>query len=247
MRAGALWAGDDAVLIGMAALCWQRRTTGDLGAVELAVARKQRDPGPVPRGLPPIVTRRLAVPNDWRIRWDGVWTARTEFAVAQTLSSEGAAALDEALRRHWVQLPAVIDAAAAIHCPRGRRQRASILTATGGGAVSEAERLLHRHLRRSRIDGWRGNVPVRLASARGDETRVADVLFDDVPLVLEVDGVAWHSDHRRFQDDRQRQNLFSAAGWTVLRFTWEDLVERPGVVVETVRRTRAWLDRHKVS
>ena len=39
----------------------------------------------------------------------------------------------------------------------------------------------------------------------------------------------------RFQRDRSRQNRLVAAGWTVLRFTWRDLVERPGYVVRTIR------------
>ncbi len=241
IRAAVLWAGDDAVLLGMAALSWQRRTNVDARIVEVAVGRRQRDPTSVPDGFPRIVTRRVVVPEDWRIRWDGLWTARTEYAVAQTLSSDGPAAFDEAIRRQWVHLPDVVDAGAAITCRRGSRRRTEILSAASGGAVSEAERLLHLHLRRAGIVDWRGNAPVRLSNGRGDETRVADVLFDDARLVLEVDGFAWHTDHLRFQDDRSRQNLFAAAGFTVLRFTWEDLTDRPGVVIDTVRRTRARL------
>ena len=46
---------------------------------------------------------------------------------------------------------------------------------------------------------------------------------------FEIDGRAFHSDADRFQRDRTRQNRLVGAGWTVLRFTWNDLRDRPGV------------------
>jgi very-short-patch-repair endonuclease len=54
-------------------------------------------------------------------------------------------------------------------------------------------------------------------------------------LAIEVDGWAWHHDVERFRRDRQRQNALVLAGWTVLRFTWHDLTQRPGEVVAEIR------------
>jgi hypothetical protein len=48
-------------------------------------------------------------------------------------------------------------------------------------------------------------------------------------------GWAYHHDVDRFRRDRQRQNSLVALGWTVLRFTWADLTQRPAYVLATVR------------
>ncbi|OWY60874.1 hypothetical protein B7486_66825 [cyanobacterium TDX16] len=55
-------------------------------------------------------------------------------------------------------------------------------------------------------------------------------------VAVEVDGFASRIDRSRFQDDRTRQNALVQAGWTVIRFTWEDVVKRPQLVVTTIRR-----------
>jgi very-short-patch-repair endonuclease len=54
-------------------------------------------------------------------------------------------------------------------------------------------------------------------------------------LAIEIDGWAYHSDVDRFQRDRRRQNVLVALGWTVLRFTWADLTQRPGYVTAAIR------------
>ena len=99
------------------------------------------------------------------------------------------------------------------------------------GTPSTAERRLHTILRRGGMTGWAFNQQVW--DAAGLIGRV-DVLFDDVRLVVEVDGLAFH-DAARFQADRTRQNRLVAAGYTVLRFTWADLVDRPAEVLRQVR------------
>jgi very-short-patch-repair endonuclease len=38
-----------------------------------------------------------------------------------------------------------------------------------------------------------------------------------------------------FRRDRQRQNAVVLAGWTVLRFTWHDLTQRPNEVIAEIR------------
>lgn len=73
----------------------------------------------------------------------------------------------------------------------------------------------------------------------GELIAVVDVAFAATRIALEVDGMAPHVDVERFRHDRSRQNDLVAFGWTVLRFTWADLTERPGYVVAMIRRLAA--------
>jgi len=63
----------------------------------------------------------------------------------------------------------------------------------------------------------------------------AGLAFHRERVAIEVAGRAWHSAGDRFQADRTKQNRLTAAGWTVLRLTWEDLTARPDEVVSTLR------------
>jgi very-short-patch-repair endonuclease len=63
---------------------------------------------------------------------------------------------------------------------------------------------------------------------------VLDFAFVAQRIAIEIDGRAWHSTGERFQSDRSRQNRLVLMGWTVLRFTWDDLVRRPDAVIEQV-------------
>lgn len=123
---------------------------------------------------------------------------------------------------------------------RGARQVRRVLGATGDPARSRAERRLHGILRRARIARWRANVPVYDDAGM---IGIADVLFDDVPLVLELDGREWHSGRDRFQRDRRRQNRMVRLGLTVLHFTWWDVEDRPQELLRTVRETHDRLRR----
>jgi very-short-patch-repair endonuclease len=53
-------------------------------------------------------------------------------------------------------------------------------------------------------------------------------------LVAELDGWAFHSTRAAFQRDRDRSNDLTAEGWTVLRFTYADVVERPAVTARRI-------------
>lgn len=63
---------------------------------------------------------------------------------------------------------------------------------------------------------------------------VIDVAFPALMIAIEIDGFAYHSDARTFVTDRRRQNMLVAAGWTVLRFTWQDLVDDEAAVLDRV-------------
>jgi very-short-patch-repair endonuclease len=62
-----------------------------------------------------------------------------------------------------------------------------------------------------------------------------DLAFPVQRVAIEVDGWAWHVTADRFIDDRRRQNALVNARWTILRFTWHDLVARPDEVVQEIR------------
>lgn len=104
------------------------------------------------------------------------------------------------------------------------------------GARSAAERLLIEEVRAAGLTGWAANYPVRVGSLG---IAVADLAFPRLKLAIEVDGRAWHTSAERFQLDRTRQNRLVNAGWLVLRFTWDDLANRPRYVIATLRATLA--------
>ena len=62
-----------------------------------------------------------------------------------------------------------------------------------------------------------------------------DARYPELKLAIEVDGFEHHSTPEAFQRDRTRQNELVALGWTVLRFTWHDVVHRPAQVAQTIR------------
>lgn len=66
-----------------------------------------------------------------------------------------------------------------------------------------------------------------------------DLAYVPRRVALECDSERWHSGRQRRQRDLQRQNALILAGWTVLRFTWNDLVDRPGSIVAQVRAALA--------
>ncbi|MGK2950295.1 MAG: DUF559 domain-containing protein [Acidimicrobiales bacterium] len=63
-----------------------------------------------------------------------------------------------------------------------------------------------------------------------------DAAYSEWKLAIEVDGYEHHTTPGAFQRDRTRQNRLVALGWTVLRFTWEDLVQRPEMVAEAIKQ-----------
>jgi hypothetical protein len=69
-----------------------------------------------------------------------------------------------------------------------------------------------------------------------DPERRFDAAYPDRRLAIEWDSQRWHLQVDRFQRDRERDRKALLHGWRVLRFTWEDLTDRPHDVVETVRR-----------
>jgi len=164
--------------------------------------------------------------------------ARTVFDCLRVLPHDDASTLlDRALQKKWITM-AGLAGRVTRHAQRyGAPKLRSLLAQASHGARSEAERLLHSGLRDAGIAGWTANQEVHDTTGL---IGVVDIAFRVARLAIEVDGRAWHSAGDRFQRDRSRQNRLVNAGWTVLRFTWQDLTtDLPGVIATI----RAALDR----
>jgi very-short-patch-repair endonuclease len=62
----------------------------------------------------------------------------------------------------------------------------------------------------------------------------ADVGDRAVRLVIEADSYEFHSEREAFRYDIRRYTAMVRAGWLVLRFCWEDVMQRPELVRDTM-------------
>jgi len=143
-------------------------------------------------------------------------------------------ALDDALRRRLVSLPQLrwaLGSQGRQH-HRGTSVLRRLVEARGPDHVppeSDLEAILYRLVEASDLP------PARRQAALGE--RRADLLFEAEGLVVEVDGWETHGTREAFEDDRARDRAMLRRGLRVLRFTWNDLANRPAEVIEEIRGT----------
>lgn len=119
---------------------------------------------------------------------------------------------------------------------------------SGRAGVSQLIRALDRHgarrfrswLEAEAARQWRAaglpepswNVVVRDTRGRIGEV---DALFPGGVVVVELDGLRFHSSQAQRRRDRARDRRLVLSGRVVLRFDWEDIVRRPHAVVDEIR------------
>lgn len=143
--------------------------------------------------------------------------------------------LDVALQRRYL-LPDELGDRIADRLGRGRRNATQLRLLQGRaltGSRSEAEQRMATLLKRSRTGPWIPNFQMR--DSAGDVLAEIDFAHVGLKIAIEVDGRAFHSDRRSFERDRERQNMIALGGWLVLRFTWEQITQRPHEVIAAVR------------
>lgn len=179
---------------------------------------------------------RVTLPDDVRTNLGGLpvtagtWTLLDHLGRLRRADAYQLA--DRAIQRGWLR-PDDIARRLREHPGRtGNTTLRLLLAQTSDGAAARSERVLHRLLRNAGLAGW---VPNHRVVVSGRLLAVVDVALVERRIAIEVDGWAYHSDVERFQRDRQRQNALVALGWTVVRFTWADLTERPAYVIRTLR------------
>jgi very-short-patch-repair endonuclease/predicted transcriptional regulator of viral defense system len=96
---------------------------------------------------------------------------------------------------------------------------------------SKAERLMRGLCRRAQLPQPLVNVMLH--------GHLVDFLWPDRRLIVEVDGFGTHGGRRAFESDRRRDQVHAAAGYVVVRVTWEQLQCEPLAVLARIAQALA--------
>jgi hypothetical protein len=209
-----------AVLGGPSAARWHGMALGNVGTYVL-VGRRHR----VRLAGVEVIHDRINAADIWLL--DNVYVtapSRTVLDCLRVLPDPVAGEmLDRALRAGWTSLDDIGARVRSLAGRHGAPRLVRIVGAAAANARSASERLAVSLLRKAGIWGWLPNEPI---ADRWGVVAIGDIVFPRVRLLIELDGTF----------DRVRHNRLAAAGWTVLRLTWYELVARPEWVVATVRQ-----------
>lgn len=222
-----LW-NPDAVIVGAAAA----RLTfwPDLPVHQIDVARR----GPVPRGPGYRFHRRTIDP--WHVmEWNGLRITRPAVTAMELVTELGGDPIDTCLRSRKARLSDLWEAYMDYPARPGNKERRRMLLDSRNEPWSAAERLAHRMLRKAHVTGWVSNMEI---TTHGSMYFI-DIAFRELKLAVEIDGRLHEDDPDIFENDRYRQNALVREGWTVLRFTYDMLVNEPDYVIATIRNAIA--------
>ncbi len=215
----------DAVLLGAAAAHVSFWPEVPLGGIELAVRS-------MPRPAPGFTFCRRRIPPELVVEHDRIRFTSPALTAIDLATVECADAIDTALRTRTATLEGMYTALRLTPHRDGNRDRRRLLLDSRDEPWSAAEREAHRELRAAGILGWRSNWPVVLAG----RLYYIDIAFPGLRLAVEIDGRLHETDPDVFQNDRWRQNALVAAGWRVIRFTWEMVHHHPEEMLAMIRR-----------
>ncbi|GAA1674745.1 hypothetical protein GCM10009745_17280 [Kribbella yunnanensis] len=118
---------------------------------------------------------------------------------------------------------------------RGRANAVAMAAAADARSASFLESILRSLLLAAGIDDFEPQVVVTTA---GRPARV-DLGNRRLRIALEAEGYEFHGSAPKFADDCRRYDDLVAAGWLVLRFTYQQVLGDPAWVISTVRSAMA--------
>lgn len=194
-----------------------RGRTPDLSGV---VVHQSRDPMAV------VHRRRLPVTTPMR-------------ALVDLGAVVGPAAVEDALNRGLVErlfTVAAVEWALAEVARPGRRGVGALRTVLDRRALDERppDGLLEPRFAQLRLRHGLPEPVFQLCVRWGPKRFVIDFAYPDLMIAIEVDGYEKRATREAFQSDTERQTALAAMGWKVLRFTWADVVRRPGYVARVI-------------
>lgn len=227
-RALALRLGRDAIVTGPTAIRLRYKTiSSDLVLAAVPTSRNMRIDG--------VQLLRDGVQRT-TVQGPGYRIASFEDAFLDTLTcvedADARRLIDESLQLHQIQPHQWLDLVAARAGRHGVSQLRRLSALVLAGTHSHGERKMKKLLVRAGLRGW---VPNFQLLHDGRIVAELDFARSDLKLCIEVDGRAFHIDDKAFQRDRLRQNELAGLGWLVLRFTWEQITQRPELVIAQIK------------
>jgi very-short-patch-repair endonuclease len=142
-------------------------------------------------------------------------------------------AVDEALVRRLSTRRALVAAVRRLNGHRGAARLRKLVEREEPPAMtrSEAEERFLGLTRAAEIEAPQVNVRLH--------GHLVDFVWLRSALVVEVDGYRFHSSRAAFERDRRRDAELGAAGYRVIRVTWEQLREEPYCVVRRLAQALA--------
>lgn len=123
----------------------------------------------------------------------------------------------------------------------GRKSVARLVDLTKPGAEAAFRSWLERHT--GRLFTAAGLPPpdwnVELRDDAAAVIGIGDAVWVEQRVVVELDGLRFHSTPAERRRDNRKDRRLSMTGWLVLRYTWLDLMERPEEVIAEVRGSLA--------
>ncbi|NUR95806.1 MAG: DUF559 domain-containing protein, partial [Kribbellaceae bacterium] len=142
---------------------------------------------------------------------------------------EALAVADAALATGRMTADELVTSAVGMHGP-GRTNALRVAASATGRSQSFIESMLRGLL----IDGdIHGFEPQVLVSVDGGRVRV-DLGHREARIALEAEGFEFHGTAAKFAADCRRYDDLVAAGWLVLRFTYQQITGDPGWLLTTV-------------
>ncbi|HLI56496.1 MAG TPA: type IV toxin-antitoxin system AbiEi family antitoxin domain-containing protein [Actinomycetota bacterium] len=244
LKAAELWAGKDAAVSHRAAAAIWELDGIEPGLIELTTTRGKQC---VPKGI--VLHRTLVLAPKDRGVYRGFRVTslvRTLFDLAGVVNpATFEAAAESALRRNgglYREAASRLDELGGHGRPGAAAVRAFLAGRDPDAAPTESV-LETRFLRLIRLAGL--PEPVRQHEVRvpsgcspgGDRfiTRL-DFAHPLIRFGIRLNGKRTHLQPEQWQKDQSQGNDLEILGWTVLDFTWEDVVNRPDYVVAMMRR-----------
>jgi very-short-patch-repair endonuclease len=225
-----LYAGPDAALTGAVGAWWLGLRDHEPATIEVATPRRC-----IPRERIEVHGRRI---------FTRVWHRDLPTApVADVLLDYATTASDNELRRALAnaEYRGLLDVASLESVlARGRAGSAALRAALQrhqpelARTQSAFERLLLGLCERERL-------PIPQFNRHVAGYRV-DALWPDERVIVEVDGRDGHSSWARIRSDRARDLALRRAGYTVLRYVWEQLADHGGEVAQDIENALSWAE-----
>lgn len=169
--------------------------------------------------------------------------ARTVLDLASVVPRERLDRVLDAVLRDRVLRPSDLYGVLASHGRRGRNGSAALRSALdarlGDDPVpfSEWSRMVEDLLVEAGLP--RPRLEYRIDGDDGRFLAQVDLAYPGRRVAIELDSVRFHLNRESFVADPRRRNRLTLAGWTVLSFTWDDYMDRPGALCDAVVAARS--------